>query len=110
MSTRSPSRKAVEGRGLSLAEFNGRATVGDANLQVVPTLLDRSQRRRKQAHRESEKAKRQKDGKKAFYLSLDSQGRPYGLAVPAWVAEINKLAIHLDPSVTHIKKQTFEAV
>ena len=72
MSTTSPSRKLVEERVQSLAKFSGSTAAEDANFQVIPTPLDRSQRRRRQAQRESEKAKRQKDGKKAFYLSLDS--------------------------------------
>ena len=43
-------------------------------------------------------------------MTLDPKGRPYGPGKPAWIAEINKLATWLDPSCTHIRKQTFEDV
>lgn len=60
--------------------------------------------------REEEIARRQRDGRKPFYLTLDSDGKPYGLGKPAWIKEISKLAIGLDPSCTHIKHQSYEAV
>jgi len=41
---------------------------------------------------------------------LDSEGKPHGSGKPAWIAEINKLATGLDPSCTHVRKQTFEDV
>jgi hypothetical protein len=41
---------------------------------------------------------------------LDSDGKPYGVGKPAWVAEIGKLVIGLDPSCTDIRSQTYEAV
>lgn len=59
---------------------------------------------------ESEKAERERGGKKPFYLILDNQGKPYGTGKPAWIAEINKLSKGLDPSCTYIRKQTFEDV
>jgi len=54
--------------------------------------------------------KHQRDGKKAFYLTLDPEGKPYGLGRPVWIAKINKLAKRLDPSCTNVKKQTYEDV
>ena len=72
--------------------------------------FERRQRRHKQAAREADSAKREKDGKKPFYITLDREGIPYGTGKPAWMSEINKLAMGLDPSCTHIKKQTYEDV
>lgn len=54
------------------------------------------------------KTERHKGGKKPFYLTLNAEGIPYGRGKPSWVAEVNKLAAGLDPSCTHIKKQTHE--
>lgn len=72
--------------------------------------FERKQRRHRQAGREAHQSKREKDGKKPFYLTLDREGIPYGLGKPAWVSEINKLARGLDPSCTHVRKQTYEDV
>ena len=76
----------------------------------IAGVLDRRTRRQKQAEREEDIAKRQRDGRKPFYLTLDSEGKPYGLGKPAWVAEIGKLAMALDPSCTHIARQTYDDV
>ena len=77
---------------------------------MASPAFERRQRRYRQAAREADSAKREKDGKKPFYLTLDKDGIPYGTGKPAWMAEINKLAMGLDPSCTHIKKQTYEDV
>ena len=77
---------------------------------MASPAFERRQRRYKQAAREADSAKREKDGKKPFYITLDKDGIPYGTGKPAWMAEINKLAMGLDPSCTHIKKQTYEDV
>jgi hypothetical protein len=79
-------------------------------IPVASPAFERRQRRYRQAAREADSAKREKDGKKPFYLTLDKDGIPYGTGKPAWMAEINKLAMGLDPSCTHIKKQTYEDV
>lgn len=47
-------------------------------------------------------------GKKPFYLTLNNDGVPYGPGRPTWIAEVNKLVSGLDPSCTHIRKQTHE--
>ena len=77
---------------------------------MASPAFERRQRRYKQAAREADSAKREKDGKKPFYITLDKEGIPYGTGKPAWMSEINKLAMGLDPSCTHIKKQTYEDV
>jgi hypothetical protein len=77
---------------------------------LIEGALDRRTRRQKQAKHEENIAKRQRDGRKPFYLTLDSEGKPYGLGKPAWVAEIQKLATTLDPSCTHIARQTYDDV
>ena len=41
---------------------------------------------------------------------MDREGKPYGPGKPSWIAEINKLAKSLNPSCTHIRKQTYEDV
>ena len=43
-------------------------------------------------------------------MILDDQGRPYGIGKPTWIKKINRLVAGLDPSCTHIRKHTFEAV
>ena len=69
---------------------------------------DRRTRRYKLAFREAAKSKQQREGKKPFYLTLDGQGHPYGPGRASWISHINKLAKGLDPSCTHIRKQTYE--
>ena len=89
---------------------DSRAFVKLEDIPVPSPAFERRQRRYKQAGREADCAKREKDGKKPFYITLDKDGIPYGTGKPAWMAEINKLAMGLDPSCTHIKKQTYEDV
>ena len=67
--------------------------------------VDRRTRRHKQSARECQRLHRETEGKKPFYLTVDIEGRPYGLGRPAWIANINKLAAGLDPSCTDIRKQ-----
>ena len=71
---------------------------------------DRKQRRLKQATREADATRRERAGKKPFYVTVDREGVPYGAGRPAWMNEINKLSVGLDPSCTHIRKQTYEDV
>ena len=71
---------------------------------------DRRTRRYKEAYREERRVERERGGKKPFYLTLDAEGKPYGPGKPAWIAQINKLAVGLDPSITHIRKQTHDSM
>ena len=80
------------------------------DIPVPSPALDRRTRRHKQVAREEEIAQQKRDGKKPFYLTVDSEGKPYGLGKSAWMAEISKLATGLDPSCMHISRQTYEAV
>lgn len=93
-----------------MTESSGKATVKSENDFLPDRAEDRRTRRHKQAIREEELSKRQRDGKKPFYLTLDAQGKPYGPGKPAWIQEIGKLATGLDLSCTHISRQTYEAV
>ena len=93
-----------------VTEQRRQQVVKTEDVPVPSRALDRRTRRHKQVAREEDIAKRQRDGKKPFYLTLDSDGKPYGLGKPAWVAEIGKLAMGLDPSCTHISRQTYDAV
>jgi hypothetical protein len=79
-------------------------------LAAASLASDRKQRRYKQATREADATRRERDGKKPFYVTVDREGVPYGAGRPAWMNEINKLSIGLDPSCTHIRKQTYEDV
>lgn len=72
--------------------------------------MDRRTRRYKQAILGAETSQRQQDGKKPFYLTLDREGKPYGPGRLAWLLEIRNLATGLDPSCTHIRKQSYEKV
>ena len=87
-----------------------RAEVKLEQLAVASPASERKQRRHKQATREADATKRERDGKKPFYVTVDRDGVPYGAGRPAWMNEINKLSVGLDPSCTHIKKQTYEDV
>jgi len=69
---------------------------------------NRKKRRYKFAVRKNERSERQRGGKKTFYLTLNAKGIPYGPGKLAWIVEVNKLASWLDPSCTHIRKQTYE--
>ena len=79
-------------------------------LAAASPTSDRKQRRYKQATREADATRRERAGKKPFYVTVDREGVPYGAGRPAWMNEINKLSIGLDPSCTHIRKQTYEDV
>ena len=105
LANRYDSQQALDGR-----ERRTRTFVKPEQSPVTSPASARRQRRHKQAAREADSAKREKDGKKPFYITLDKDGIPYGTGKPAWMAEINKLAMGLDPSCTHIKKQTYEDV
>lgn len=96
--------------GPAVTEQRGEGKVKDEKDCLPQRAVDRRTRRHKQAAREEEIAQRKRDGKKPFYLTLDAEGKPYGPGKPAWVAEIGKLAAGLDPSCTHISRQTYEAV
>ena len=74
------------------------------------SAFERRQRRHKQAAREVDSAKREKDGKKPFYITLDKDGIPYKTGKLTWMAEINSMPMGFDPYCTHIKKQTYEDV
>jgi hypothetical protein len=79
-------------------------------LVVASPASDRKQRRHKQVTREADATRRARAGKKPFYVTVDREGVPYGTGRPAWMNEINKLSSGLDPSCTHIRKQTYEDV
>ena len=79
-------------------------------LSVASPASDRKQRRYKQATRKADATRRERSGKKPFYVTVDREGIPYGAGRLAWMNEINKLSIGLDPSCTHIRKQTYEDV
>ena len=83
-------------------------TVKQEDGDVASPAIDRRTRRYKQAVIEGEKNKRTQEGKKAYYLTLDSEGKPCGPGKKAWLSDLNKLASWLDPSCLHIKKQTYE--
>lgn len=89
------------------------SAVGASKEEELPETSAASTRRRRQREQallQADKARRGREGKKPFYLVLDREGKPYGPGKPAWIAEINKLAKWLDPSCTHIRKQTYEDV
>lgn len=105
-----PHSMARNPQGDVVTDHRSKQTVKVEDISVSSDALDRRTRRHKQVARQEEIAKRERDGKKPFYLTLDSDGKPYGLGKPAWMAEIGKLATGLDPSCTHISRQTYEAV
>jgi len=78
------------------------------NVSVPSPALDRRTRCFKQKAMEAEMVVQEREGKKTFYLTLNNQGYPYRPRRRAWVVEVNKLSIALDPSCTHIRKQTYE--
>ena len=65
----------------------------------------RRDRKRRQVSREAEVEKREKMGHKPHFLTVDDRGRPYGLGVKTWKAELNKLCCALDPSVMDVRNQ-----
>lgn len=84
---------------------------GKAKKEVLQErAVDRRTRRYKQAVREEEIAQRKRNGKKPFYLTLDAEGKPYGVGRRTWIADVWKLAAALDVSCCHISRQTYEAV
>ena len=75
------------------------------NMATVSPAFERMQRCHKQAARKADTARRERDGKKPFYITLDQDDVFYGSGRPMWMAQIQKLAVGLDPSCTHIKKK-----
>ena len=104
-SSRRPSSHRV-----ALAEHKREDNVSVERDFLPDRAVDRRTRRHRQAAQEKEISQRKRDGKKPFYLTLDAEGKLYGVGKPAWVAEIGKLAIGLDASCTNIRSQTYEAV
>ena len=94
----------------SRRELAPRREVKLEQLAIASPASERKQRIHKQATREADATRREREGKKAFYVTVDREGVPYGAGRPAWMNEINKLSVGLDPSCTHIKKQTYEDV
>jgi len=53
--------------------------------------------------RELERCRCEKDGRKALFLTMDDEGKPYGVGKLSWIAVIKKLARGLDPLYTQIR-------
>lgn len=65
--------------GALATEQRSSQTVNAEHHDLPSRALDRRTRRHKQAAREEEVAQRQHEGMKPFYLTLDSEGKPYGI-------------------------------
>jgi hypothetical protein len=65
----------------------------------------RRESKQKQAYREAEVERREKMARKLHFLSVDDQGRPYGLGARSWKGELNKFCCALDPSVVDLQNQ-----
>lgn len=100
----SPRRMSTNACNAGVSGKRTPTSMKDEALRGTSPAQGRRERRQKQSFREEEMGRREKDGKKPFYLMVDGQGVPYGPGRPAWVAEINKLVKWLDPSCTHIRK------
>jgi len=106
---RSPSRSSTPSSEDGGNEMVRIQQIGQTNLfPDSSSPVERKARRYKFAVREVERSEQQRKGKKPFYITLNGEGIPYGPGRPAWIAEVNKLAAWLDPSCTHIRKQTYE--
>jgi hypothetical protein len=99
-----------DSRGAASTEQKSSQTMNEDHDFLTERAVDRRTRRYKQVVREEDMARREREGKKPFYLTLDADGKPYGPGRPAWVNEIRKLAAGLDPSCTDVRRQTYEAV
>lgn len=53
-------------------------TVKEDQSNLTTRAVDRRTRRHKQAAREEEVARREREGKKPFYIIVDAEGKPYG--------------------------------
>jgi hypothetical protein len=82
--------------------------------KVKEEFVSESEKRRDHRHRqkkrEEESSRRESRGKKPYYLMVIRDGHPYGEGVNTWRAEVNKLAIALDPSVMDIRQQPHEDI
>ena len=72
--------------------------------------MKRRERRQRQNAREMERRKREKQGLRGHYISVNGMGIPSGFGVDAWRQELNKLCIALDPSILDIRHQPKEAM
>lgn len=107
--SRSPTNSMLQERELEFQTTDKTLQIVKRGDNIFPSAaMDRRTRRYKQSVYEAETSKRKKEGKKSFYLTVDKQGKPFGPGMKAWYSDINKLAKFLDPSCTHIRKQTYE--
>ena len=72
--------------------------------------MKRCERRQHQNAREMERRKREKQGLRGYYISVNGMGIPSGFGVGAWRQELNKLCTALDPSILDIRHQPEEAM
>ena len=72
--------------------------------------MKRRERRQRQNAREMERRKREKQGLRGHYISVNGMGIPSGFGVGAWRQELNKLCTALDPSILDIRHQLEEAM
>lgn len=74
-------------RGAAVRQHGRDNAVKEGNKQAE-RAEDRRTKRQRQAAREVEVAQRLREGKKPFYLTLDTSGKPYVAGKPACIAEI----------------------
>ena len=72
--------------------------------------MKRRERRQRQNAREMERRKREKQGLRGHYISMNGMEIPSGFGVGAWQQELNKLCTALDPSILDIHHQSEEAM
>ena len=71
-----------------------------------PESNKRRERRHAQGVREREGQRRQKEGKRRNFLSVDEHTmKPYGVGVGDWRKELMLLSRNLDPAIGNIKNQ-----
>ena len=78
----------------------------NVDVDIMTPANDRKRRRHQQYMRECQRFQRETEGKKPYFLTVSTEGIPYGPGKPAWIAEINKLARWLDPSCRDIRRQS----
>ena len=78
---------------------------GSTLKRALPESCRRRESRRKQTSMKKEASQRQSEGKKPFFVVVDSDtGEVYGNGLKNWKKEVKKISYSLDPSVVDVRR------
>lgn len=107
------SKKRSHDNVIELEDNTGSESSGSQSNNHLPELdvetkyeaIKKKERRERQKSRDKSIRKREREGKKPYYLQVNYCGKPLGDGVTAWKVDINKLSKALDPSMMDVREQ-----